>query len=86
MRINVYSEEIDFDRPVELVHKVAADTGLRFFGLRVWLKATVDLHHDEIDDDTSAVTFWFDGPTVPMMATLITGAAVALVGAAGGGM
>jgi len=59
MRINVYSEEIT--ERVELVRKIAE--GRVFVGLRVVL-----LTHENMvppkhpDDDSSAVTFWFDDP------------------------
>jgi hypothetical protein len=59
MRINVYSEEIT-DR-IEIVRKSAE--GRDFIGLRFNL-----LTHENMvppkhpDDDSSAVTFWFDDP------------------------
>ena len=57
MRINVYSEEIS--ARIEIVEKTA-DTGTTFVGLRVYLKSPPELHSTAEDDDTSAVTFWFD--------------------------
>lgn len=58
MRINIYNEE--FTTEIEIVEAVAKDTGLHFYGLRVFLKSPDDLHHSEEDDDRSAVTFWAD--------------------------
>lgn len=60
MRINVYSEEIT--RHIDVVRKSAE--GRDFFGVRIVL-----LTHENMlppkhqDDDSSAVTFWFDSPT-----------------------
>ncbi len=59
MRINVYSEEIT--SRIEIVRKSAE--GRDFIGLRFNL-----LTHENMvppkhpDDDSSAVTFWFDDP------------------------
>lgn len=56
MRVNVYNEEID---SVEIVETVAENTGIKYYGLRLWLKSAPELHHTEEDDDRSAVTMWF---------------------------
>jgi hypothetical protein len=57
MRLNVYAEEIT--SRIEVVEKTA-DTNKPFWGLRVYLKSPSDLHNTADDDDTSAVTFWFE--------------------------
>ena len=57
MRLNIYYEEIT--HRVEVVEKTA-DTGRSFLGLRIHLRSPPELHHTKEDDDTSAVTFWFD--------------------------
>ena len=56
MRVHVYSEELTHD--IRVVSRYATNSSL-FYGLRVYLKSPPDLHHDENDDDRSAVTFWF---------------------------
>lgn len=56
MRINIYEEELTDE--VEVVSTVADLTGIEYFGTRVYLKSHEDLHHSELDDDRSAVTFW----------------------------
>ena len=56
MRINIYSQE--FTKEVELVSKVAADTGITYFGVRIYLASPDILHHTDEDDDRSAITFW----------------------------
>lgn len=61
MRINVYSQEIDLDRPPELVHKHTTGPDgaeLVYYGARLWLRQVEHLHHTPDDDDTSAITFW----------------------------
>ena len=55
MRINVYAEEIIHE--VALVEKIA-DTGRKFFGVRLFLASAPELHHEPGDDDRSAITFW----------------------------
>ncbi len=57
MRVNIYAEEIT--KRIEVVQKTA-DTTKPFWGLRAYLKSPSDLHHTADDDDTSAVTFWFE--------------------------
>jgi hypothetical protein len=55
MRINVYSQELT--KEVTVVEKVS-DTGIIYYGIRMFL-ASSDLLHDTIDDDDrSAITFW----------------------------
>lgn len=54
MRINVYAEELTDE--TELVVKEA--NGRTFYGIRLFLKSPVDLHHTEYDDDRSAITLW----------------------------
>lgn len=55
MRINVYSQELTKD--VELVSKTA-DTGITYYGVRMYLASPDILHHTPEDDDRSAITFW----------------------------
>ena len=55
MRINVYSQELT--KEVELVSK-EADTGITYYGIRLYLASPDILHHTEDDDDRSAITFW----------------------------
>jgi hypothetical protein len=55
MRINVYSQELT--KEVVLVSKVA-DTGITYYGIRLYLASPDILHHTEEDDDRSAITFW----------------------------
>jgi len=55
VRINVYSQELT--KEVELVSK-KADTGIRYYGVRMYLASPDILHHTEDDDDRSAITFW----------------------------
>jgi hypothetical protein len=55
MRINVYSQELT--KTIELVSKVA-DTGIRYYGARMYLASPDILHHTEEDNDQSAITFW----------------------------
>lgn len=55
MRINVYSQELT--KEVQLVSKVA-DTGIRYYGVRMYLASPDILHHTKEDDDRSAITFW----------------------------
>lgn len=59
MRINVYAEELTTE--TQLVSKTVTDAefGERtFYGVRMFLKSPVELHHSEEDDDRSAITFW----------------------------
>lgn len=56
MRINIYSQELT--KEVELVSKKAADTGITYYGVRMYLASPDILHHTEDDDDRSAITFW----------------------------
>jgi len=55
MRINVYSQELT--QETEIVSKVA-DTGIRYYGVRIYLASPDILHHTPEDDDRSAITFW----------------------------
>lgn len=55
MRINVYSQELT--RDIELVSTVA-DTGITYYGVRMYLASADILHHTPEDDDRSAITFW----------------------------
>ena len=55
MRINVYSQELTTE--VELVEAVA-DTGIKYYGVRMILASPKVLHHTDEDDDRSAITFW----------------------------
>ena len=60
MRINIYNEELT--ERVELTEKRAANTGVSFYGLHFYLHSPEELHHDDADDDSSAVIFWGDTP------------------------
>lgn len=55
MRINVYSQELT--KEVELV-SAKADTGITYFGVRLYLASPDVLHHTDDDDDRSAITLW----------------------------
>ena len=55
MRLNVYSQELT--KVVELVSKTA-DTGITYYGARMYLASPDILHHTEEDNDQSAITFW----------------------------
>ena len=55
MRVNIYSEEIT--KQVVSIEKDA--NGKALFGTRVFLYSPPELHNTELDDDRSAVTFWF---------------------------
>ena len=59
MRINIYAEELPGPgvKRVQVVYKTA-DTGTRYYGVRVFLKSPKELHDTPDDDDRSAVTFW----------------------------
>ncbi len=56
MRINVYSQELT--KEVTVTSKKAADTGITYYGVRLFLHSPDLLHHSEEDDDRSAITFW----------------------------
>ena len=56
MRINIYSQELT--KEVGIVSKLADDTGITYFGVRMYLASPDILHHTEEDDDRSAITFW----------------------------
>lgn len=56
MRINIYSQELT--KEVELVSKRADDTGITYYGVRMYLASPDILHHTPQDDDRSAITFW----------------------------
>jgi hypothetical protein len=55
MRINVYSQELTTE--TQLISKVA-DTGIEYYGVRIYLHSPDQLHHTPEDDDRSAITFW----------------------------
>jgi hypothetical protein len=57
MRINLYEEELTDE--VRVVHKVAENTGITYYGTRFYLESAPSLHATDDDDDRSAVTFWF---------------------------
>ena len=54
MRINVYGEELTYEK--EIVHKIV--NGRNFYGIRMFLESSPFLHATEKDDDRSAITFW----------------------------
>lgn len=56
MRINVYAEELTSE--VQVIEKTAEDTGVTFYGIRVFLESPDKLHHTAEDDDRSAITFF----------------------------
>lgn len=56
MRINVYSQELT--KELATVSKTAADTGITYYGVRMFLASPDVLHHTADDDDRSAITFW----------------------------
>jgi hypothetical protein len=56
MRINVYHEELTDE--VRFVEKVA-ETGIVYFGIRMFQASAPELHHTPEDDDRSAITLWF---------------------------
>lgn len=55
MRINVYSQELT--KEIQLVSK-ESDTGITYYGVRLFFDGSPRLHHTEDDDDRSAITFW----------------------------
>lgn len=55
MRINVYSQELT--KECDLIVK-RADTGIDYYGARMYLASPDILHHSPDDDDRSAITFW----------------------------
>lgn len=55
MRINVYSQELT--KEIVRVEK-EADTGILYYGVRLYLASPDILHHTAEDDDRSAITFW----------------------------
>jgi hypothetical protein len=55
MRINIYSQELT--KEVTTVAKTA-DTGITYYGIRLYLASPDILHHTPEDDDRSAITFW----------------------------
>lgn len=55
MRINVYSQELT--KELQVVGKTA-DTGITYYGVRMFLASPDELHHTADDDDRSAITFW----------------------------
>jgi diadenosine tetraphosphatase ApaH/serine/threonine PP2A family protein phosphatase len=59
MRINVYEEEITNE--FKLVW-VEPRPGVRFCGVRLFLKSHDDLHHTPEDDDRTAITIWLNNP------------------------
>jgi hypothetical protein len=56
MRINVYSQELT--KEAELVSTHVADTGITYYGVRLFLHSPDLLHHTAEDDDRSAITLW----------------------------
>lgn len=55
MRINVYSQELT--KEIGVTSKVA-DTGITYYGVRMFMASPDILHHTPEDDDRSAITFW----------------------------
>lgn len=56
MRINVYSQELT--KEVQIVQATARDTGIVYYGVRMFLASPDILHNTTEDDDRSAITFW----------------------------
>lgn len=59
MRVNVYAEELTNE--VQLLSKSAEQPDGKmqtFAGVRIFLASPDVLHHTELDDDRSAITFW----------------------------
>ncbi len=56
MRLHVYTQELT--KEVSLVTKTADNTGITYYGVRIWIASPDRLHHTPEDDDRSAVTFW----------------------------
>jgi hypothetical protein len=56
VRINVYSQELT--KEVTMIAKRAQDTGILYYGMRMYLASPDILHHTPEDDDRSAITFW----------------------------
>lgn len=67
MRLNVYAEEYPTKRRVERV-STKAQTGVTYFGARIYLESADSLHDKDGDDDRSAITFW--GPREKVAALL----------------
>ena len=76
MRINVYNEEMLY----EWQHlERTADTGVKFDGIRMFLKSPEALHHKENDDDRSAITwFWHDAITGIKLADTLESMAITI--------
>lgn len=55
MRVHIYSQELTDE--VHLIAKTAG-TGVVYAGVQFILHSSDHLHHDQDDDDRSAVTFW----------------------------
>jgi hypothetical protein len=59
MRVNVYSQEITSE--IQTVTKPGTDKDghiTAFHAVRLYLHSSPMLHHNRLDDDRSAVTFW----------------------------
>jgi hypothetical protein len=67
MRINVYDEELTSE--VKLVEKTA-ETGIIYYGARVYLKSPDVLHTGPDDDDRTAITFWTHDEADALKATM----------------
>ena len=67
MRINIYAEELPSTPDYERVSKLS-DTGIVYFGARLYLKSHSDMHHTCKDDDRNAITIW--GPRIKVAAIL----------------
>jgi len=55
MRINVYSQELT--KEVTRIKK-ESNTGIIYYGVRIYFASPDILHHTSEDDDRSAITFW----------------------------
>lgn len=76
MRINVYDEELTGE---VVVVEQTADTGVTYYGVRVFLTSPDVLHNSATDDDRSAVTFWAHSEPAAFAAMCLMATAVAHV-------
>ena len=68
MRINIYTEELTDEVAIVSKEGIGDDGKPRtFYGLRFFLKSPDELHHNEEDDDRSAITFWGLSVVKPLM-------------------
>jgi hypothetical protein len=56
MRINIYSQELS--QETALVRKTTHDTGVTYYGVRLYLQPPHEPHNAVNNDKRSAITFW----------------------------